>query len=80
MTEEDFKLLYENCNLDDDFDFEKYEDEIINNQGALFQYSLEDSDDTYDEAMIDYMKEQGFKVYDDPGNDEYQIGWVVFPP
>mgnify|MGYP000851018655 CR=1 FL=1 len=82
MTKEELETLYKSCVIKDDFNYNKYEEIIINHDGAWFKYSEEDRRDTYDKAMIDYMKKQGFLVYDDPysRNSCCVIGWVVFPP
>lgn len=82
MTKEELDALYESCDSEGDFDYDKYEETINDHNGAWFKYNEEDRHDTYDEAMIDYMKEQGFVVCDDPysKNSCCIIGWVVFPP
>ncbi len=81
MTKEELQELYESCLPWEDFDDGKYQTEIKNRKGAWFTYNNEDSKDYYDESMIDYMKEQGFIVLDDPYAEEMcdAKGWVVFP-
>lgn len=82
MTKEELEALYESCMIKDDFDYNRYEETILNNNGVWFKYNEEDRHDTYDKAMINYMKKQGFVVHDDPysKNSCCIIGWVVFPP
>jgi hypothetical protein len=82
MTEEELYELCNSCVLEnEDFDYSKYEQEIKNRSGAWFYYNNDERHDVYDESMIDYMKEQGFIVYDDPFCKEHfnGTGWVVFP-
>ncbi len=81
MTEDELKKLHESCCVDGDFDFIKYHEVIESYKGAWFSYNNQERNDTYDRAMINYMKKSGFIVYDDPfGKDWDFTGWVVFPP
>jgi hypothetical protein len=82
MTKEELETLYKNCDSEDDFDYDKYEETINDRNGACFTYNKEERNDTYDQAMIDYMEEQGFVIYDDPYSQNMccNVGWVVFPP
>jgi hypothetical protein len=82
MTEEELCELCNSCVLEnEEFDYYKYEEEIKNRNGAWFYYNNDERHDVYDESMINYMREQGFIVYDDPFCEEHfnGTGWVVFP-
>lgn len=82
MTELALKLLYDSCVLiNGRFDHDKYQNEIDARNGAWFTYNLQEYEDTYDEAMIDYMRKQGLIVLDDPYSQSMYraVGWVVFP-
>ena len=83
MKKEELDKLFESCVLEyEDFDYDKYQETIEAQNGAWFYYNNQERNDVYDESMIDYMKEHGFIVYDDPFCETQfdGTGWVVFPP
>jgi len=83
MTKEELDKLFYSCVFGyENFNYEKYQQAIEEQNGAWFHYNDQERTDVYDESMIDYMKKCGFIVYDDPFCEMLfsGTGWVVFPP
>lgn len=83
MTKEELEALYESCVTEDDFDFDKYDETISNNNGVWFRYNHIERDGIYNKTLVNYLKKQGFVVYDDHFSQkyvDYGYGVVIFPP
>lgn len=85
MTSEEVLELY-GLMVQSECDYEPFEKAIEKAGGRCFvlfweEHAYGDESTCPLEDLIDYMKDNGFRVYDDPRFGDWDCtGWIIFPP